>query len=207
MGLTPLEIRKPQFRTVIRGLDPDEVRAFLNLVSGEMEMLIRDNASLREQTTVLQAKLEEYQNLERNLRDAVLAAQNVREDSRRQAEQEGKLVLARIELEAESRQRMSEQRLHLLRRELADLRAERQNYLIRLRGLMETHLRMIEAAEVRSEADDEMGLDADDPSDHRNEAGQEIRISDAPGDGAPMSRGYGPAGYTREGADTPWRQD
>jgi cell division initiation protein len=206
MALTPLEIRKPQFRTILRGLDPDEVRAFLNLVAGEMEMLIRDNASLREQTTVLQAKLEEYQNLERNLRDAVLAAQNVREDSRRQAEQEGKLVLARVELEAESRQRMSEQRLTVYRRELADLRAERQNYLIRLRGLIETHLRMIEAAEARGEDEHDLGLGGEDAGEDPGDAGREVRISDHPGDGASV-RGYGPAGYTREGADPPWRQD
>ena len=149
MGLTPLDIRKQQFRTVLRGLDPDEVRAFLGLVAAEMEILIRDQAGLREQATSLQAKFEEYQLLERDLRDAVLAAQSVREDSRRQAEQESKLLVARAELEIETIKRSGAADLQALKRELADLRTERQNYLIRLRGLMETHLRMVEAAEVQ----------------------------------------------------------
>jgi cell division initiation protein len=149
MALTPLDIRKQQFRTVLRGLDSDEVRAFLGLVAAEMEILIRDQAGLREQAVSLQAKFEEYQLLERDLRDAVLAAQSVREDSRRQAEQESKLLVARAELEIETLKRSGAADLQALKRELSDLRTERQNYLIRLRGLMETHLRMVEAAEVQ----------------------------------------------------------
>jgi hypothetical protein len=73
----------------------------------------------------------------------------VREDSRRQAEEEGRLLRGRAELEIESLKRAGAEQVQAIRRELAVLRAERQNYLIRLRGLMETHLRMVEAAEVR----------------------------------------------------------
>ncbi len=149
MALTPLDIRKQQFRSVLRGLDPDEVRSFLGLVAAEMEILIRDQAGLREQANLLQAKFEEYQLLERDLRDAVLAAHSVREDSRRQAEEEAKLLRGRAELDIETLKRAGAEQVQAVRRELADLRAERENYLIRLRGLMETHLRMVEAAEVR----------------------------------------------------------
>jgi cell division initiation protein len=156
MALTPLDIRKQQFRSVLRGLDPDEVRAFLGLVAAEMEILIRDQAGLREQASLLQAKFEEYQLLERDLRDAVLAAQGVREDSRRQAEEESRLLRARAELEIETAKRAGAEQVQAIRRELAELRTERQNYLIRLRGLMETHLRMVEAAEARFE---ELALD------------------------------------------------
>jgi len=39
-----------------------------------------------------------------------------------------------------------------LKRELAALRSERQNYLIRLRALIDTHMRMVEASEARFEA-------------------------------------------------------
>ncbi|HWN82346.1 MAG TPA: DivIVA domain-containing protein [Candidatus Udaeobacter sp.] len=166
MALTPLDIRKQQFRTVLRGLDPDDVRGFLGLVAAEMEILIRDQAGLREQATALQAKFEEYQLLERDLRDAVLAAQSVREDSRRQAEQESKLLVARAELEIETLKRSGANDVQLLKREIADLRTERQNYLIRLRGLMETHLRMVEAAEVQFAESDHApnGARATDPS-------------------------------------------
>jgi cell division initiation protein len=152
MGLTPLDVRKQEFRRVMRGYDPDEVRVFLGLVAGEMESLRQEHDALSQQVIAMRSKLEEYQSLERSLRDAVVAAQGMRDDARRQAEREGELILAKANLEAESRLRMSEVRLADLRRELAELAGERQNYLIRLRALIETHMRMVEASEARFEA-------------------------------------------------------
>ncbi len=151
MGLTPLDVRKQQFRKALSGFDPDEVKAFLGLVAGEIERLLKEQATLTEQLSAQQSRLEEYQTLERSLRDAVVAAQGMRDESRRQAEREAELILAKAELEAEGRLRQSEMRLADLRREIAALRGERQSYLIRLRALIDTHLRMVEASEARFE--------------------------------------------------------
>jgi len=152
MGLTPLDVRKQQFRKALSGFDPDEVRAFLGLIAGEMERLVKEQAALAEQAAMQKIRLDEYQALERSLRDAVVAAQGMRDESRRQAERESELILAKAELEAEGRLRQSEIALTDLKRELAALRSERQNYLIRLRALIDTHMRMVEASEARFEA-------------------------------------------------------
>jgi len=37
MRLTPLDIREQQFRRVMRGMDPEEVGAFLGSVAAEFE--------------------------------------------------------------------------------------------------------------------------------------------------------------------------
>ena len=150
--LTPLDVRKQQFRKALSGFDPDEVRAFLGLVAGEMERLVKEHAALAEQASQMKGRLEEYQTLERSLRDAVVAAQGMRDESRRHAERESELILARAELEAEGRLRQSEIALADMKRELAALRSERQSYLIRLRALIDTHMRMVEASEARFEA-------------------------------------------------------
>lgn len=150
--LTPLDVRKQQFRKALSGFDPDEVRAFLGLVAGEMERLVKEQAALAEQASQMKGRLEEYQTLERSLRDAVVAAQGMRDESRRHAEREAELILAKAELEAEGRLRQSEIALTDLKREMAALRSERQSYLIRLRALIDTHMRMVEASEARFEA-------------------------------------------------------
>ncbi len=152
MSLTPLDVRKQQFKKALSGFDPDEVKAFLGLVAGEMERLLKEHSELTEQVTAQRSRIEEYQTLERSLRDAVVAAQGMRDESRRQAEREAELILAKAELEAEGRLRQSEMRLADLRRELTELKSERQNYLIRLRALIDTHMRMVEASEARYEA-------------------------------------------------------
>ena len=165
MGPTPLDVRKQEFHRSLRGYDPDEVRVFLGLVAGEMEGLRQEHDALGREAAAMRSKLEEYQALERSLRDAMVAAQGVRDDARRQAEREGELILAKANLEAESRLRMSEVRLADLRRELAELAGERQNYLIRLRALIETHMRMVEASEARFEAVAAAGVPR--PQEHR----------------------------------------
>ena len=152
MGLTPLDVRKQQFRKALSGFDPDEVRAFLGLVAGEMERLVKEQAALAEQAALQKSRLDEYQALERSLRDAVVAAQGMRDESRRHAEREAELILAKAELEAEGRLRQSDIALTDMKRELAALKSERQSYLIRLRALIDTHMRMVEASEARFEA-------------------------------------------------------
>ncbi len=48
MKITPLDIRQKQFPRKLRGLDPKEVRAFLELVEGDLEELVRENMQLKD---------------------------------------------------------------------------------------------------------------------------------------------------------------
>jgi cell division initiation protein len=48
MKLTPLDIQQQQFRTAVIGFDKKEVDAFLDLLSADVEELIRQNNALKE---------------------------------------------------------------------------------------------------------------------------------------------------------------
>src|SRR4030042_1714674 len=48
MRITPLDIQQKQFPYKLRGFDDEEVYAFLELIREEMEDLLRENASLKE---------------------------------------------------------------------------------------------------------------------------------------------------------------
>ena len=48
MRITPLDVRKQEFRKAVRGLDADEVQAFLATVADEYEFVLTDNKKLRE---------------------------------------------------------------------------------------------------------------------------------------------------------------
>jgi cell division initiation protein len=150
MGLTPLDVRKQQFRRVLRGVDADEVKVFLGQVAEEMERLIRSRADLEHRVSLLDDQLEEYRSLDKTLRDSVVAAHGMREESRSFAEKEGQLVIRKAEQESERILRDAEARVADLRRELAALESDRRNYLIRLRSLIETHMKMVEAEELRA---------------------------------------------------------
>ncbi len=160
MGLTPLDVRKQEFRKVVRGVDADEVRVFLGAVAEELENQLRQNVEFQGRIQLLTQQLEEYRALEQALRDSVVTMQSLREDARHNAEKEADLVRQAAAQEAEALVRDAEGRVIALRRELENLRAERQNYLIRLRGLIDTHMKMIDVSELRAEVDADAGVAA-----------------------------------------------
>jgi cell division initiation protein len=43
--LTPLDIRRQEFKKVVRGVDPEEVSVFLDMVAGEYERILREAKS------------------------------------------------------------------------------------------------------------------------------------------------------------------
>jgi cell division initiation protein len=47
--LTPLDIRRQEFKKVVRGVDPEEVSVFLDMVAGEYERVLRENKTLSEE--------------------------------------------------------------------------------------------------------------------------------------------------------------
>ena len=77
MRLTPLDIRKQEFKKAMRGLDADEVYAFLATIADEYEAVINDNKALRERLLELDDKVQEYRNMEKTLRDTLLTAERV----------------------------------------------------------------------------------------------------------------------------------
>src|SRR5512132_3420220 len=82
MNITPLDITQKQFRKVFRGLDPEEVEAFLGLVAVEFEALVKDVLALREEDQRKSEQLAEHRNRERALQETLVAAQKASEEIR-----------------------------------------------------------------------------------------------------------------------------
>ena len=68
MRITPLDVRKQEFRRSVRGFDCDEVRAFMSTLADEYEIVLVDNKQLREKLIAQDEKITEYQTMERTLR-------------------------------------------------------------------------------------------------------------------------------------------
>src|SRR5208283_3302811 len=75
MRLTPLDIQQKQFPMRFRGFDVDEVYSFLELVREELEELLRENGSLKEQLARADEQLQEFRHMESTLRETLMTAQ------------------------------------------------------------------------------------------------------------------------------------
>jgi len=147
MRLTPLDIRKQEFRKGMRGLDADEVYAFLSTVADEYEAVINDNKALRERLLELDDKVQEYRNMEKTLRDTLLTAERVTVEAKENARRESDLIVKEAQIEAEKALRDIRTASMRLRQEIQELRQQRDSYLSRMRILVESHVKFIETAE------------------------------------------------------------
>ena len=102
MRITPLDIQQKQFPMKFRGFDVEEVYAFLEIIREEMEDLLRENASLKENVQRLESQIKEHRDMETALRETLLTAQQMVEDYKTNARKEAELVVKEAELKADA---------------------------------------------------------------------------------------------------------
>jgi len=156
MRLTPLDIRKQEFRKGMRGLDADEVYAFLATVADEYEAALNDNKALRERLLELDDKVQEYRNMEKTLRDTLLTAERVTVDAKDNARREAELIIKQAELDADKGVRDIKASATRLRQEIKTLKSQRESYLARMKMLVESHLKFIETAGQDFDEDEQL---------------------------------------------------
>lgn len=144
MQISPLDIQQQQFKgKLVGGLDPNDVDSFLQLVSSEMESLIRENSDLKEQCRKAAAETDELRQRETTLRETMLAAQKITEEMKSNAQKEASLIVSEAEIKAERLLADAENRLLQLNTQLQELRREKLQFEASFRSLLETHLKLL----------------------------------------------------------------
>jgi len=144
MRITPLDVRKQDFRKAVRGFDCDEVRAFLSTLADEYETVLVDNKQIRELIMEQEDKIEEYQGMERNLRDTLMTAERVMKETRENASKKGDLIIKDAEMQSQRILEECRLRTEELRREIIVLRKEKETYLARFKSLAQAQVQFVE---------------------------------------------------------------
>jgi len=157
IDLTPLDVRKKRedFKRTVRGYDSAQVDAFLEVVSDRLEQIVREHGTLSDQVAHMQAQLETYQEREHALNEALLAAQELREEARSQSERDAAVRLREAETHAEAILLDADQAIRHSQRRLQELRARRRQFLKSLRSVMERFEDHLELEEARLETEPE----------------------------------------------------
>ncbi|NJD09239.1 MAG: DivIVA domain-containing protein [Gemmatimonadetes bacterium] len=157
IDLTPLEVRKKKgdFRRALRGYEPALVDDFLDLAADRIEQLLRDNGAMAQRLTDLERRVNEYRDRERALTDALVTAQEMREEIRAQAARESELALRTSTQEAEARLRDAQQRAETMLRDAeqrssALLRDAEQGSDARVRDAEQRAQTLVRAAELQA---------------------------------------------------------
>jgi|WetSurMetagenome_2_1015567.scaffolds.fasta_scaffold91631_2 cell division initiation protein len=144
MRVTPLDIRKQEFKKGMRGLDSEEVYAFLNTIADEYEAVLSDNRNLRERLVALEERLNEFKAIETNLRNTLLTAEKLTQEAKENARREASLMIREAEMEADKAAESIRAHTSQLRREILELKKNKDNYLTRLKSLLDSHRKMLD---------------------------------------------------------------
>src|SRR5437867_782690 len=85
-NLTPLDIRKQEFRKTLRGYETLGVEDFQMRVADALERAIRERSVLEERLAALTEQLRVFREREKAMNEALVAAQQLREATRTAAE-------------------------------------------------------------------------------------------------------------------------
>jgi DivIVA domain-containing protein len=135
--LTPLDLRKQEFRRSVRGFAPAEVDDFRARAADELERAVRERLALEERVRQLEGQLAAFKEREKAMNEALIAAQQLRAETREQAEREAQIILREAEADAERRLDRARREIERLEATAANLERQHHAYLAALRSLVE----------------------------------------------------------------------
>ncbi len=156
--LTPVDVRRFEFGTALRGYDKARVDQFREQVADELERQARLNQELEAKARAFHEQLRAFRERDKALNDALISAQQMRQDTKEQAEREGLLVVREAQadadkLVAEARAAADELMeaakvgVRKLERQVDALERLRRSYLVQMRKMAEQQLAELQAAE------------------------------------------------------------
>lgn len=151
MKLTPLDLRKQEFKKVMRGFDPVEVETFLGMVAGELEELTKANRDLKDKIIELETHLQDYRAIEKTLQQTLATAQETSTRSVENARKESQMMVREAELKASQIVDKARTDLILMKEGLSILKSKKTAIISRLRTLLNSELQLIQALEVDEE--------------------------------------------------------
>lgn len=146
--LTPLDIRRYDFGSALRGYDRARVDQFREQAANEVERLARQCQTLEAKAQGFHEQLRAFRERDKAINEALISAQQLRAEMREQAEREAQLILREARAEAERIIAGATAESRKVQGDFDTLVRQRRAYLAQLRTMVERQLAEVEAAEA-----------------------------------------------------------
>jgi DivIVA domain-containing protein len=145
--LTPLDVRRYDFGKAMRGYDPKRVEQFREQVAEELERLTRAVVDLDTKAKGFHEQLRAFRERDKALNDALVSAQQLRNEIRESSEREASLIVREARAMGEEQVEAARAEVRRLEGHLQELDRARRAHLAQLRQMAERQLAEITAAE------------------------------------------------------------
>lgn len=151
MKLTPMDVKRQEFKKVFRGYDPVEVETFLGMAASDLEDLLKSNKELKEKVLEIETQLQDYKAIEKTLQQTLAYAQETSARSLENSRKEAQLMISEAEVKASQILEKARANLIFMKEEIAILKAKKTAIVSRLRTLLNSELQLIQALEIDEE--------------------------------------------------------
>ena len=158
MAIKPIDLRRKEFKNSLRGYDANQVDDFLDEVADEFERSFSENQRMREEISSLKSRLEQFEELEGAIREALVHAQQVARDLRQNANKEAELVVREAKEQAHRILADSSSRVERVQDSYGVLQKAKQDFQNDFRHLLKSYLAVMENADVASAKEIEASL-------------------------------------------------
>ncbi len=150
MKITPLDIRRKEFRRSVRGYSDEEVDIFLDEVADEFERLFQENMELQDRAQRLDEQIAGHAQVRDALEKTLIAAQLQSEEIRTNAHKESELILRDAQLKARGIVNDSYSESQKAQQTLVQLKRLEEDFRFKFRSLLEGYLRLLDDAAIAS---------------------------------------------------------
>lgn len=148
--LTPLDVRRYDFGRSLRGYDPVRVDQFREQVAGELERLSRISQELDEKARGFHEQLRTYRERDKALNEALISAQQLRNEMREQAEREAQFIAREAQQQGEQILEAARAEARRMQEEIESLDRSRRVFLSQMRAFITRQLTELDVAEGSS---------------------------------------------------------
>ena len=138
MNVSPIDLRKYEFRSAFRGYDKVEVTSLLLAVADDYEQALRETERLHHDLVRVEAIVNEHREQERSLKSTLMAAQRLADDIKATAEQEAQRVVRDAQSRSDLILERERARLDTIQQEIDGLRLRRRDVETTLESTIQT---------------------------------------------------------------------
>ena len=140
---TPLEMKEKRFRAGWSGFNKKEVIDFLDLLSSEFQVNLKENRKLQQQLEEEKGKQKELLKRESLIKSVLVKAQDNSEKIRQDAEREAELMLKETELKVEKMLAEAHQGENHILRQVEDLKVTYKQLKVKMQSTLEMYSKLL----------------------------------------------------------------
>ena len=145
MTISKIDLLNRKFAKRLWGYAPEEVDQLMAEVAEMLGLVAEERKNLLKKVKRMEGSVEEFRQRDETLRDTLMSTQKMVDDIKGGAQREAQLIIEEARAKAEGMVQQGHNRLAQLYEDIENLKRQRSQFEIQLRGLLETHLRVLDS--------------------------------------------------------------